>query len=82
MNDLFKHPMWTNKLARSALFCILAYVPLSIVGTIFPSWGLVWAFIAIMLGIAAFVLAQVAIQPRNIFHKLLDDLLADIHRQP
>src|SRR5262249_29836010 len=65
MNQLFTHPMWTNKIARSAFFCILGWFPLMIVGPIFPALGILWAILGLTLGIAAFVLMQVAVRQRD-----------------
>jgi hypothetical protein len=65
MAELFKHPMWTNKLARSALFCLLALLPLSIIVEFFPSFRLVFNLVAILLCTAFYILMFI-IARRNI----------------
>lgn len=57
----FTHPMWTNKLARTALFCILALLPLSVVNDIFNALWPLWVSLAGLTGVTALVLVCIAL---------------------
>jgi hypothetical protein len=56
--SFFKHPVWTNRYTRFALFCFLAIMPVSVIHQIVPS---IWtATIGIFLCVAALVLSFIA----------------------
>lgn len=60
MSELFKHPAWINKWSRSAIICLLALLPVSIIQQIWPTWGI--AALGIILCGAALVLMLVAMR--------------------
>jgi hypothetical protein len=49
VNDLLKHPLWTNKAARYACICLIFIPPLSIIGEFFTSFRPVFATIGLIL---------------------------------
>ena len=56
MSEFFKHPMWTNTLARSALLCLLAPFVLSVLANIFSPFYQIFAFVGLLSSITSYVL--------------------------
>src|SRR5436305_1223716 len=69
MQELFQHPLWTNKLARTALFCILALAVPSYADIVFPSLKPLWLTMTIILVITLFVLMAIINHQTNKEHE-------------
>lgn len=62
MQQLLKHPVWTNKYSRFAIICALLMLPLSIIHNLFQSLWPLWFSIGGLLGLTMLVLVLLLVR--------------------